>query len=123
MASADWGLPDYVRERLKRVIETTGYPVTIEEIDVLEFDSEVGYASRASPRHHIRISKAYAEHRAHFILSSLVKIQRFFDPLVSVRRVPVVDVNGRLPANEELELARRVPGIPRQVLLQMSNHL
>jgi len=77
MALADASLPAYVRQKLKKVIESTGYPVVIEDVDVLEFDSEVRYGSIANPRHHIRISKAYAQHRAHFILSSMVKVQRF----------------------------------------------
>lgn len=123
MASTDSGLPNYVRERLRRVIETTGYPVVVEQVGMLEFDSEVGYGSADSPRHQIRVSHEYVEHRAHFILSSLAKIQRFFDAPDTERRVPVVDMHGRLAADEELELARRAPGVSRQVLLQMSNHL
>jgi hypothetical protein len=59
----------------------------------------------------------------HFVLSSLAKIERFFDAPDAERRVPVVDMNGRLSADEELELSRRAPGITRQVLLKMSNHL
>jgi hypothetical protein len=61
MTASDAEVPSYVRGLLKQVIEGTGYRVAIEEAELLEFDSEVRYASPESPIHHIRVGRAFRE--------------------------------------------------------------
>ncbi len=116
-------LPPYVRTLLENVIAITGYRVAIEEAELLECDSEVRYASAEAPIHHIRVSPEFRDHRAHFILSSLAKIGRYFSAAPTDRRLPIVDVAGRLPQQEEAELRQRLSGAPEALIAEMSNRL
>jgi hypothetical protein len=116
-------LPSYLRSLLERVICKTGYRVAIEEVELLEFDSEVRYASADAPIHHIRVSRDFRDHRSHFVLSSLAKIDRYFSTPTADRRLPVVDMAGRLAHDEETVLRRRLPGAPEALIAEVSNRL
>ena len=67
------------------------------------------------------ISRAFREHRTHFILSAITKSDRYFSTAAADRRLPVVDVNGRLPAQDEGML--RDLGMPEALLVEVSNLL
>jgi len=115
--------PSYVRERVEQVVAQTGYTVVIQEEVHLEFDSVVRFASPLSPRHEISYSPAYRAFASHFVLSSLEKIRRYFAAPVVDRYVPSLVGSGYLPADEELELERRLIRVSPHVVAAVSRQL
>lgn len=121
--SSPGNLPDYVLAAVQHVIELSGYPIMVEELEHLEFDSVVKFASAAAPCHEISYSPGYREFASHFILSSVEKLRRHFAVPVQERFMPCRVGSEHLPADEERELKRRMIRADPQILAAVSRQL
>ena len=109
------GLPPYCLALLDEVRSLSGRPLRIiEEPGGLEFDSEIRMARRGETEHVLSYRPEYRAYRAHFAVSSALKVLRQYREPPELRLMPYVDPSARLPDDEERVL-RQCPllsGLP-----------
>ena len=74
-------LPEYAGALVSEVGERTGYPLVVIEEEGIGYDSQLSMAGKTQPFHKLAYVPLYRDYRLHFIVNSVVKIQRVWELL------------------------------------------
>lgn len=102
-------LPPYCTALLDKVEATSGYSLTIEEAEALEFDSVLQLASASRMAHVLTYRSAYRQYLEHFVVSACYKVLRTWDEPKAERYVPASEVGRQLPEALHAELLSKLP--------------